>query len=109
MEAAACGVPSIATGWGAHTDFLHEGIGYPLQVRGTVPAVARCPYYAGFSWADPDVDHLRNLLRTAFEDGDETRRRGSAAAEEVRGAGRGGTRPGASSSGWMPFERGRLQ
>ena len=40
MEAMACGLPSIATDWGAHTEFVHEGIAYPLRLRGVVPADA---------------------------------------------------------------------
>ena len=83
MEAMACGLPAIATDWGAHTEFLHEGIAYPLRCRGTVPAVAKCPYYAGFSWANPDPDHLRHLLREVYESRDEARRRGQAAAAEI--------------------------
>jgi GT2 family glycosyltransferase len=83
MEAMACGLPSIATDWGAHTDFVHPGIGYPLRVRGTIPAVAKCPYYAGFRWADPDPEHLCQLLREVFENPDEARRRGAAAAREM--------------------------
>ncbi len=83
MEAMACGLPSIATDWGAHKEFLHEGIGYPLRIRGTVPAIAKCPYYEGFSWADPDPEHLRHLLREVYENRDEARRRGQAAAREM--------------------------
>ena len=83
MEAMACGLPTIATDWGAHTEFVHEGIAYPLQVRGTIPAVAKCPYYEGFSWADPDPEHLRHLLRHVYENREEARRRGAAAAREM--------------------------
>jgi len=83
MEAMACGLPAIATDWGAHTEFVHEGIAYPLRVRRTVPAVAKCPYYAGFSWADPDPEHLRFLLREIYENRDEAKRRGAAAAREM--------------------------
>ena len=83
MEAMACGLPSIATDWGAHTEFVHEGIAYPLRVRHTIPAVAKCPYYDGFRWADPDPEHLRHLLRHVYDHRDEARLRGEAAAREM--------------------------
>jgi GT2 family glycosyltransferase/glycosyltransferase involved in cell wall biosynthesis len=83
MEAMACGLPAIATDWGAHQEFVHEGIAYPLRVRRLVPAVAKCPYYSGFQWADPDPDHLRFLLRHVYENRDEARARGQAAAREM--------------------------
>jgi GT2 family glycosyltransferase len=83
MEAMACGLPSIGTDWGAHQEFLHAGVGYPLSVRRLVPAQAKCPYYKGFFWADPDPDHLRFLLRHIYEHRDEARSRGQAAAREM--------------------------
>ena len=43
MEAMACGLPAIATDWGAHTEFVHAGIAYPLAVKGTIPAVGSAP------------------------------------------------------------------
>ena len=60
-----------------------DSIAYPLRIRDTVPAVARCPYYEGFSWADPDPEHLRQLLREVYEDRNGARRRGAAAAREM--------------------------
>jgi GT2 family glycosyltransferase len=83
MEAMACGLPAIVSDWGAHQEFVHPGIAYPLRLRGTVPAVAKCPYYAGFSWADPDPEHLRHLLREIYEHREEARERGLRAAEEM--------------------------
>jgi GT2 family glycosyltransferase len=83
IEAMACGLPTIATDWGAHTEFAHAGNGYPLRVRGTIPAVAKCPYYEGFSWADPDPEHLRFLLRHVYENRDAAMALGAAAAREV--------------------------
>lgn len=83
LEAMACGLPTISTNWGGVTDFLTQDVGYPLNSRPLVPAEARCPYYAGFSWADPDVDHLQALMREVVNDQGEARRRGLAAAQEV--------------------------
>jgi GT2 family glycosyltransferase len=83
MEAMACGLPTIATDWGAHTEFVHDRISYPLRIRGIVPAEAKCPYYEGFSWADPDPEHLRHLLRHIFENREEARAKGASAAREI--------------------------
>jgi hypothetical protein len=83
MEAMACGLPCIATDWGAHHEFFHAGVGYPLRVGRLVPAVAKCPYYSGFRWAEPDEEHLRHLLRQVFEQREAAALLGAAAASEV--------------------------
>ena len=85
LEAMACGLPAIATDWSGPADFLHEGVGYPLQVKQMVKARAKCPYYTGFDWADPDGEHLQALMRHAYEHPEEARAKGLAAAEEVAG------------------------
>ena len=83
LEAMACGLPAIATQWSAMADFLDQTVGYPLAVKALVPARARCPWYEGFDWAEPDVEHLRVLMRTVAENPVEARRRGMAAAASV--------------------------
>lgn len=83
LEAMACGLPVIATDWSGTTEFLREGTGYPLRTRALIPAVAKCPYYAGFRWADPDLDHLVSLMRHVFENRAEARSVGAAAAREA--------------------------
>jgi len=82
LEAMACGLPAIATAWSGIADFLHDDVGYPLDST-LVPARARCPYYEGFEWAEPDFDHLRFLLREVYENPDRARAKGMAAAAEV--------------------------
>ena len=85
LEAMACGLPTIATAWSGPADFLHPGNGYPLEVKSMVKAVAKCPWYDGFEWAEPDADHLRFLLREVVDRPDQARARGLAAAAEVAG------------------------
>jgi hypothetical protein len=83
LEAMACGLPSIATDWSGPADFLHDDVGYPLRVKGMVKARAKCPYYTGFDWAEPDGEHLRHLMRHVYEHPEEARAKGLAAAREV--------------------------
>ncbi len=83
MEAMACGLPTIASDWSSHTEFVNDAIAYRLAIAGLVPAVAKCPYYEGFRWAKADEDHLRTLLRHVYENQDEARAKGAAAAREM--------------------------
>jgi glycosyltransferase involved in cell wall biosynthesis len=85
LEAMACGLPAIATAWSGPSEFLHDGVGYPLAVRGLVPADAKCPYYDGFRWADPDPDDLVAKLRHVFTHREEAGAKGAAAAAEAAG------------------------
>ena len=83
LEAMACGLPVISTNWSGPADLLHPGVGYPLEVKSMVKAVAKCPWYEGFDWAEPDVDHLRFLMREVVDRPEQARARGLAAAAEV--------------------------
>ena len=83
IEAMACGLPVIATDWSASTDFMNEEVGYPLRVAKLIPAVAKCPYYEGFHWAEPDEDHLVHLLRHVYENREEAAEKGQRASAEI--------------------------
>jgi GT2 family glycosyltransferase len=82
LEAMACGLPVIATNWSGYTDFFNGGNGYPVDYQ-MIPAEARCPYYAGFRWADPSYEHLRAQMRRVFENRREAEEKGRIASSEV--------------------------
>ncbi len=83
LEAMACGRPVIATDWSAHTDFMTEDVAYPLRVERLIPVRAKCPYYEGFRWAQPDKDHLVHLMRHIYENREEAAAKGARASEKA--------------------------
>jgi len=85
LEAMACGLPVIATDWSAHTDFMTEDVAYPLRVERLIPAKAKCPYYKGFRWAQPDEHHLAHLMRHVYENREEAAAKGAQASEKALG------------------------
>jgi glycosyltransferase involved in cell wall biosynthesis len=86
IEAMSCGVPAIATDYSAHTDFLHHDNGYLVAVAGMVPV--HDPYFYRADgdlgvWAQPDTEHLQQLMRLAYREGAERRQKGERARQEV--------------------------
>jgi glycosyltransferase involved in cell wall biosynthesis len=83
MEAMACGLPTIVTDWSAQHDFVTDKIAYPVRVAKLIPARAKCPYYEGFRWAEPDGEHLRHLMRYVYDHRAEAAEAGARASREV--------------------------
>jgi GT2 family glycosyltransferase len=84
LEAMACGLPVIATGWSALCDFMTPENSYLLGVDRLVAAKAKCPYYEGFRWAEPSLKDLRRLMRHVYQNQGEARARGERASLDVR-------------------------
>lgn len=84
LEAMACGVPVIATGWSSQMDFFNEDIGYPINVKGLVEADNTNQYYMGFNWAMPDEEHFIHLMRHVHENRSEAKEKGKLASIQAR-------------------------
>ncbi|MBN1953853.1 MAG: glycosyltransferase [Anaerolineae bacterium] len=82
LEAMACGLPVIATAWSAPVDFMTAENSYLLSYR-LIPARAKCPYYHGFRWADPDEEHLVERMRAVYEHPEQARQVGARAARDA--------------------------
>jgi glycosyltransferase involved in cell wall biosynthesis len=67
MEALSCECPVIATRWGGQLDFLHEDNSELINCElAPVPWNSDVELFAGHHWAEPSVEHLRQLMREVF-------------------------------------------
>jgi glycosyltransferase involved in cell wall biosynthesis len=84
LEAMACGRPAIVTNWGGPTDFSSAENAYLLPYTLVPAREFRVPVPAESLWAEPDLAHLRALLRHVAANPDEVRHKGMLAAREAR-------------------------
>lgn len=72
LEAAACGVPVIATAWGGHEELMTPRTAYPVAVERMVEAPAAMladnVLYRGLVLAEPSVASLRAAMRAVADD-----------------------------------------
>jgi glycosyltransferase involved in cell wall biosynthesis len=79
LEAMAAGTPVIGTAWGGHTEFVRAETAFPVELKGVVRipelAVREALVYRGHRWAEPSVEHLREVMRYVYEHPKEARAR----------------------------------
>jgi len=84
MEALACECPVIATRWSGQMEFLHDDIcdliDYTLV---PVPWNNDVELSAGHRWAEPNVEHLRHLMRHVFEHREEAKQKAARGRAEM--------------------------
>jgi glycosyltransferase involved in cell wall biosynthesis len=84
LEAMATGLPTIATAWSGPADYLDPADSLPMQFRLVDAAATEANGVRYFGeWAEPDVDHLRSLLRWLYEHRNEAAGMGQMAAARV--------------------------
>lgn len=89
IEALACGIPVITTGWGAPDEILRGEDGQPLPgVRFLKYQKAltdtNYTYLQGNYWAEPSIPDLMRAMREAFENKEEQRKQALLGSEIIR-------------------------
>jgi len=82
LEALACGKPVITTNFGGQTDFCTEETGFLIDYN--LSEVEHELEYESCRWAVPDHNHLKSLLRYAFEHPNELLLKGKMALEDSK-------------------------
>ncbi|HVY72271.1 MAG TPA: carbamoyltransferase C-terminal domain-containing protein, partial [Verrucomicrobiae bacterium] len=84
-EAMMMGLPVIATNWSGNTEFMSAETAYPLDYDLVEASQLEHELwlYRGHRWANPRVDHLRQLMRHVAQHPDEAARKGAAARAHV--------------------------
>lgn len=79
-EALACGVPVVATGWGAEPALFDSASAFAVDY-----ALVGSPQ-PGARWAEPDYGHLRSMLRRVVEEAETVRGSALEASGIIRGS-----------------------
>lgn len=80
LEAMACGLPTIQTDFGGQTDYIQHSInGYLVKYK--LEYVTSDILYEGVKWATPDMEDLKLLMRSAFQNREKMKEFGKKARE----------------------------
>lgn len=86
-EALACGKPVITTGLGPAREFCPESASY--FVRANAVTMPEPPHHMGplaneCTWFEPDLEHLAETMRYAYEHREEAAKRGNSGSDNIR-------------------------
>lgn len=70
LEAMALGRPTVATGWSGNLEFQDPSTAFLVGSRPVELEQDHGPYARGQVWAEPNLDHAAELLRTVVDDPD---------------------------------------
>jgi glycosyltransferase involved in cell wall biosynthesis len=87
MEAMATGLPTIGTRWSGNLEFMNDENSFLIDCNLTEvseEATRELPHFRGHRWAEPSVDHLRQLMRTVFQQRQLAQERGASARVDIR-------------------------
>jgi glycosyltransferase involved in cell wall biosynthesis len=84
LEAMATGLPVIATNWSGPAEYLDPADSYPLRYHLVDTGGLRFNFRRQFGqWAEPDLAHLRALMRHVYEHREEAAAKGRLASARV--------------------------
>ncbi|RLN63361.1 hypothetical protein BBJ29_002115 [Phytophthora kernoviae] len=81
VEAMAMERPVIATFWSGTTEYMTEENSYPLKIDGLVEITEGA--FRGHKWADPSVEHLKELMLRVKKHPEEAVSKGKRAREDM--------------------------
>ena len=82
-ECMALGKTVVATGYSGNMDFMNEEVAYPVRFKLVRNKKHIEPYPKGLQWAEPDLDHAAERLRSILDNPDAAAVKGKKAAERM--------------------------
>lgn len=82
IEAMSCGLPVITTKFGGQTDYVNEKNGWLVDYE--LVDITWDISYEGNKWAMPKIEHLRSLMRYAYEHREECKNKGNEALNTAK-------------------------